>query len=246
MRPIARHDLTPRLCRITTYGDLAFLFLSGETPAGLAPDFTRQAGEVLARLDAMLATAASSRDDLLSATIWIADIRQRDAVLAVWQDWLGEAVPTWSLIEGRLATPGKLIEIGFVARRTFPTTETIMPTIERLVPYAKPRISRIVKYGDLIFLAGVTAPQPDPDPRTQFEQVLARIDDFLAQAGSDKHHILSANVWLADIRHIEIMNAAWDAWVSQSSPPARATVGARLATPQLLIEIAITAAPAPI
>src|SRR5690606_6591404 len=140
--------------------------------------------------------------------------------------------------------PGKLIEIGFVARRNFSTTETTMPAIERLERNAKPRISRIVKYGELIFLAGVTAPQPDPDPNTQIEQVLTRIDGFLAQAGSDKHHILSATVWLADIRQIEIMNAAWDAWVSQSSPPARATVEARLATPQLVIEIGITAAPA--
>lgn len=121
MLPIARYDLTPRLCRITTFGDLAFLFLSGETPAGLVPDFARQAHEVLTRLDAMLATAESSRHDLLSATIWIADIRQRDAVLEVWEAWIGDAAPTCSLVEGRLATPGKLIEIGFIARRALST-----------------------------------------------------------------------------------------------------------------------------
>lgn len=121
-----------------------------------------------------------------------------------------------------------------------------MPAIERLEPNAKPRISRIVKYGELIFLAGVTAPEPDSDPRAQIEQVLARIDGFLAQAGSDKHHILSATVWLADIRQIETMNAAWDGWVSKESPPARATVEARLATPKLAIEIGIIAAPRPV
>jgi enamine deaminase RidA (YjgF/YER057c/UK114 family) len=117
-----------------------------------------------------------------------------------------------------------------------------MTRIERLVK--TPRISRIVKYGELIFLAGVTAPEPDPDPGRQVRQVLARIDDFLAEAGSDKHHVLSATVWLADIRHADAMNAAWDEWVSKEEPPARATVEARLVTPQLLVEIGIVAAPA--
>ena len=38
------------------------------------------------------------------------------------------------------------------------------------------------------------------------------------------------------------MNEVWDKWVVQGSTPARATVGARLAGPQYLIEIAAIAA----
>ena len=119
-----------------------------------------------------------------------------------------------------------------------------MTEIHRLVINDQPRISRVVTYGNLVFLAGVTAPNASSDMLTQVRQVLDRIDGFLAEGGSDKHHILSATVWLADIRNISLMNEVWDEWVSKTSPPARATVEARLASPQLQIEIGIIAASA--
>jgi enamine deaminase RidA (YjgF/YER057c/UK114 family) len=245
MHDIVRKDVTERLCRITGYRDLAFLFLSGETPIDRTPDHARQAREVLDRLAVMLADIGSSPAELLSVTIWIANISWRDAVADVWGDWIGShPAPTLSFVEGGMISTGKLVEIGFVARRHIQTTkDAAMPTIEHLVPNDKPRISRVVRYGDLIFLAGVTAPDPSPDFRMQMRQVFARIDGFLAEAGSDKHHILSCTNWLADVRNIGLMNEVWDEWVSKESPPARATVEARLASPQLYIEIGIVAAP---
>ena len=47
---------------------------------------------------------------------------------------------------------------------------------------------------------------------------------------------------LSDIRLFDLMNAVWDEWVSKESPLTRATVEARLAKPELLIEIGVTAA----
>lgn len=246
---LVRHDVSPRLCRVTGYGDLAFLFLSGSEPQGRAPSHAVQARAVLERLSAMLDDIGSSRDDLLAATIWIADIRERDAVLAQWDAWIdSRSPPALSLVGNSLAAPDKVIEVGLVTRRhiaSAPSMESCeMPDIQRLVVNEQPRISRVVKYGELVFLSGVTAPDPSLDVRTQVRQVLERIDGFLTQGGSDKHHILSATVWLADIRNIGLMNEVWDEWVSKTSPPARATVEARLATPQLQIEIGIVAAPA--
>jgi enamine deaminase RidA (YjgF/YER057c/UK114 family) len=113
--------------------------------------------------------------------------------------------------------------------------------IVRLVPNDTPRISRVVTCGPLVYLAGVTAPEPSPDFATQVRQVFERVDGFLEQGGSDKHHVLSATIWLADIRTIGIMNAVWDEWVSRDNAPARATVEARLAKPELKIEIGIVA-----
>jgi enamine deaminase RidA (YjgF/YER057c/UK114 family) len=242
MSTISRYDRTPRLCRITCYDDLAFLFLSGDTAEGMAPNHARQASEVFARLDAMLEQAGSHRSMILSATLWVDGVALCGQVERLFGEWAGaDALSTLTIGAGRLVSPGKLIEVGLVCRRNKSDRETQWPAIERLV--TTQRISRIVKYGDLIFLAGVTAPEPDPDPRRQVAQVLARIDDLLGQAGSDKHHILSATVWLSDIRHADAMNAAWDDWVSKQSPPARATVEARLVTPQLLVEIGMIAAP---
>lgn len=104
------------------------------------------------------------------------------------------------------------------------------------------RMSRIVIQGDTIYLAGHTAPDSGADVAGQTQQVLDLIESRLAEAGSDKHHILSTTIWLADISDFDTMNGVWDAWVSADAPPARATVEAKLARPELRVEIAAIAA----
>ena len=76
----------------------------------------------------------------------------------------------------------------------------------------------------------------------QTEQVLKKIDDLLKAAGTDKSKLLSATIFLADIRGFDEMNAAWDAWVVAGSTPGRATVEARLANSKFLVEIVAIAA----
>jgi enamine deaminase RidA (YjgF/YER057c/UK114 family) len=113
-------------------------------------------------------------------------------------------------------------------------------TIKRLGPGT--RLSGAVVHGDTVYLAGQVAGDPSAGVRGQTEQILARIDELLAAAGSDKSKLLSATVWLADMRGYDEMNAAWDAWVDKGNLPARATVEARLAAPRYLVEIAGVAA----
>jgi enamine deaminase RidA (YjgF/YER057c/UK114 family) len=72
--------------------------------------------------------------------------------------------------------------------------------------------------------------------------VLDQIDRLLAEARSDKRHILSATIYLADMKDYAAMNAVWDAWVPQGDTPARATVEARLAHPGYRVEIQVVAA----
>jgi len=105
-----------------------------------------------------------------------------------------------------------------------------------------PRMSRAVVHGDTIYLAGHVAKEPAGSVSGQTEAVLRAIDATLAAAGSDKSKLLSASIWLRDIRTFEEMNAVWDAWVDPANPPARATVEARLASPEFLVEIAVVAA----
>ncbi len=63
-----------------------------------------------------------------------------------------------------------------------------------------------------------------------------------SRSGTHKSKILSANVWLTDIRNRDEMNAAWTAWADPANLPARATVEAKLADPQMLVEIMVTCA----
>ncbi len=105
-----------------------------------------------------------------------------------------------------------------------------------------PRMSGAVAHGDTVYLAGHVSKEPAGSVRGQTEAILHRIDERLAEAGTDRSKLLSASIWLADIGTFDEMNAAWDAWVDQANPPARATVEARLASPDYLVEIAVIAA----
>jgi len=103
-------------------------------------------------------------------------------------------------------------------------------------------MSQIVIHGDTIYLAGQVAADPGADIGEQTRQVLQKIDDLLAEAGSDKSKILSAQVWIASMGHFTQMNEVWDAWVAEGHAPARACIEARLASPDLLVEIGVIAA----
>ena len=106
-----------------------------------------------------------------------------------------------------------------------------------------PRMSQVVVHGDTIYLAGVVANKAAGESVTrQTQEVLSVIDSHLAKAGSDKSKLLTATIYLTDMKTFPEMNAVWDGWVSAGNTPARATVEARLASPQYSVEIMVTAA----
>jgi len=104
------------------------------------------------------------------------------------------------------------------------------------------RMSRAVIHGETVHLSGLTADDTGADVRGQTRQILEKIDHHLGLCGTDKSKLLTAQIWLADIATFDEMNAVWDAWVDRDNAPARATVEAKLATPQIRIEIMVTAA----
>ena len=105
-----------------------------------------------------------------------------------------------------------------------------------------PRMSQAVIHGDRVYLAGQVADDTGQDVAGQTRQILAKIEALLAKAGSSKENILTANVWLSDIRTFNEMNSVWDPWVSKENPPCRTCVESRLATPAYTVEIMVVAA----
>src|SRR4051794_6399207 len=93
-----------------------------------------------------------------------------------------------------------------------------------------PVISQVVVRDDTVYLCGVT-PDPVGDVATQTRQVLERVDKLLARAGSDRSRLLSAQIWLRDMSDFDAHNEAWNAWVDQDNPPARACVQSELWRP---------------
>ncbi|MDO4638111.1 MAG: RidA family protein [Lautropia sp.] len=112
--------------------------------------------------------------------------------------------------------------------------------IKRLEPGQ--RMSEAVVYNHVAYLAGQIPEDTSTGAADQTRQVLTAIDSVLARLGTDKSRLLSATVYLSSIGNFAAMNEAWDAWVAPGQPPARATVEARLASPDILVEIVVTAA----
>ena len=108
-------------------------------------------------------------------------------------------------------------------------------------PGLTPTRSRAVVHDNLVLTVAVA---PDPVSASMYEQsakALARIDESLALCGSDKSKILSAIVYIADIKRKGEMNRAWDEWVDRSNPPMCACIGVELEPPHM-VEIVVTAA----
>jgi enamine deaminase RidA (YjgF/YER057c/UK114 family) len=113
-------------------------------------------------------------------------------------------------------------------------------TIERLE--TKQRMSRIVKHNGAIYLCGQVCADATKDITEQTQTMLDKVDTLLEQAGSDRKHLLSATIYLKDMKYFAQMNAVWDAWVPEGYAPARACVTADMAREALLVEISVIAA----
>ena len=92
-----------------------------------------------------------------------------------------------------------------------------------------------------VYLAGQVADDLTGNIDGQTREVLAHVDRLLAEAGTDKSRILMCQVFLADIKDFDGMNHVWQGWVAPDNAPPRATVEAKLARPQLLVEMVVTA-----
>lgn len=112
--------------------------------------------------------------------------------------------------------------------------------IERL--HVGKTLSEAAVHNGTIYLAGQIAEHGSLGIEGQTREVLAHVDRLLAEAGSDKTRILMCQIFIADARDVEAMNAVWNEWVAPGNSPPRATVVTQLVRPEWLIEIVITAA----
>ncbi|MDB5416224.1 MAG: yjgF [Rubritepida sp.] len=99
------------------------------------------------------------------------------------------------------------------------------------------RLSGAVVHRGIVYLAGQVADDTSLDTEGQTADVLNQIDELLAVAGTDKAHLLSVQIILADIADAPAMNRAWDAWLDTRAKPARMTIQAPLANPAWKVEI---------
>ncbi len=108
--------------------------------------------------------------------------------------------------------------------------------------HSNARMSKIVVHNQTVYLCGQVANSRGAGIKLQTEETLEKIDDLLAEAGSDKDHILLTTIYLKDMDDFTSMNEVWESWTSQGLAPARACVRAEMASPELLVEMSVIAA----
>ena len=103
-------------------------------------------------------------------------------------------------------------------------------------------LSKAVEHNGTVYVAGTTADNKSAGMKQQTEEVLKKIDGLLAKAGTNKSKLLSATVYISDMKQKPAMNDAWLAWIDPRNPPTRACVAVELGSKETLVEIVVTAA----
>jgi enamine deaminase RidA (YjgF/YER057c/UK114 family) len=111
-----------------------------------------------------------------------------------------------------------------------------------IIRYKPARIlSGAVEANGMVYLSGLTADKLPASVKEQSAEVLAKIDALLTVAGSSKSKIVSAMIWVTDIRYRDEFNEVWIDWIDPANPPARACVAAQLANPNVFVEVQVVA-----
>ena len=114
MSKITRTDAGKILAKAVEYHN--FVYLCGMTADDTSQDVAGQTRQVLAAIDAMLETHGTDKTRMLQAQIWLKDIRDRDAMNAIWSAWLPEGgAPARACVEANMADPRLLVEIMITA-----------------------------------------------------------------------------------------------------------------------------------
>ena len=104
-------------------------------------------------------------------------------------------------------------------------------------------MSGSVSHGNLVYLSGQVPSDFKAPLKDQVETTLAKVDALLAEAGTNKSKLLSAQIWLKDInRDFAPMNKIWCEWLDEENKPVRACTQAPMATPDILFEVMVIAA----
>ena len=94
------------------------VYLAGQVADDRNSDITEQTSQVLAKIDALLATAGSDKSKLLWAQLWVTDMRNFGAMNEVWDAWIDtDNPPVRAGLCSDLAAPGYLVEIMVMAAK---------------------------------------------------------------------------------------------------------------------------------
>lgn len=225
-------------------GDTLFVagMVANDPAAGrwLGGDVTAQTERAMQNVESVLTTAGMGWGDVARCRVFLADARDYAAMNAAYGGFFGDAPPpARSTVQARLMLPEGRVEIQCVAVRD-PQRKVVLAA--GTSPPDRP-FSPSIHAGGRLFLAGMVGRGDDGYPEgveTQTRVALDRAKAVLDAAGLGWRDAVSVRVFLADVRYYDAMNRVYKE-ILGTPPPARATVGTPLASPEALVEIEVTA-----
>ena len=110
MQEIERVNVEKRLSDMAIYNGVAYL--AGQVPDDDRLDMEGQTAQVLATIDRLLATAGTDKSRILMATVYVANMKEFDAMNRAWDAWVAPGnAPPRATVEARLANPDYKVEI---------------------------------------------------------------------------------------------------------------------------------------
>ncbi len=112
---ITRNNTNERSSQSVIHNGVAYL--SGQVPADPALGIQEQTQSTLDRVDAILLDIGSSRENIISATIYLRDIANHFAQMnEVWNNWIPDGhAPARACVQAEMARPALLVEISVIA-----------------------------------------------------------------------------------------------------------------------------------
>ena len=221
------------------------LFLSGlvssdpKTGELVLGDVGVQTRQVLKNIDAVLKAAGMSKENVVRCGVYLPDVRDYGAMNDAYGAYFKEAPPARATVQARLAHPDLRIEITCLA--VAGERKVVHP---EGTPVSTRPLSSAIQVGDRLFLSGMVGRKDGEYPHgvaAQTHVVFERLKATLAAAGMGFDDVVSAQVFITDVRFYQAMNKVYAKWMPET-PPARATVGTGLMSPDALVEIQMTAA----
>lgn len=105
------------------------------------------------------------------------------------------------------------------------------------------KLSESVQAGNMIYLSGKLPADLSQDIDIQAASLLSVLEDTLKRAGSDKAHIVFAQIFLKHSTDAAKFNEHWNAWLPVNEAPARICVEANMLNKDVLVEAALVAVP---
>jgi reactive intermediate/imine deaminase len=226
-----------------------FIYVSGtlatDDNGKIVPgDIKIQTERVLANLAQILEAAGSGMQDVLTVTVYLANVSDFAAMNEVYKAHWPKDPPARTTISAKLVLPGAIVEMSAVAVPKGGARKVVQPAewLKSPLPYSYGILS-----GDTLFLAGLVSRNGrDNAPVTgemkaQVEVAMKNAGEILKSAGMGYGDVVSSRVYITDTAMFQDMNSTYRAFFPKD-PPARATVRAALVSPEYLVEITMVAA----